>query len=87
MFKKMRSIGLSYKKQGLIYFTCKNYADQPAEIQQKIDQLCLQVGGDEYYQALRRYLIFDCSLQEMAVKYNCDATTLWRKKMKFYEGW
>jgi len=48
MFKKRRGIHIPYNKQGLIYFTCMNVADMPEDIQQKILNLCIEVGGADY---------------------------------------
>ncbi len=87
MFKKMRGIGLSYEKQGLVYFICANYNDMPEEVQKKIDQLCIEVAGAEYYQALRDVLIKQKSIETAAFDCPCDETTLRRKRRNFYLNW
>ena len=84
MFKKMRGVKLPYKKQGLIYFVCANYADMPLRVQEKIDQLCIAVGG-EYYGALRDILIGKKTVRRAAVDLPCSETTLYRKRNEFYE--
>ena len=44
MFKKRRGIHIPYNKQGLIYFTCMNIKDMPEVVQQKVLNLCVEVG-------------------------------------------
>jgi hypothetical protein len=84
MFKKMRSVRLSYEKQGLVYFLCKNYTVLPVHIQETIDRLCMEVGG-EYNQALRQLLIRRISVRRAAMEWHMDETTLYRKRKIFYE--
>jgi len=86
VFKKMRGIKLPYVRQGLIYFTCRDYHNQPPNVQQKINNLCVEVAG-EYYQALRDVLIFGRPVNEAALKHFCGEATLWRYKKRFYERW
>ena len=45
MFRKLRGVKLPYNTQGYIYFTCVTFSQQPPEIQNKIEQLCLELGG------------------------------------------
>ena len=49
---------MPYNKQGLIYFVCMNIKEMPDEIQQKILNLCIEIGK-EAYQALYEVLTND----------------------------
>ncbi|MEN6421639.1 MAG: hypothetical protein ABFD76_06785 [Smithella sp.] len=86
MFKKMRGIRLSYIKQGLIYFTCRDYANQPLKTQQKINNLCMEIGG-EYYAALRDIVISEKSIRQIAIEHYIEERTLYRLRKQFYEKW
>lgn len=83
MFKKMRGVKLPYKRQGLIYFVCANYADMPFSIQKTIDQLCIEIGA-EYYQALRDVITGRKTAKCAAIDCPCNEATLYRKRNEFY---
>lgn len=87
MFKKLRSLALPYEKQGLIYFTCLNYDDMPLRVQKKIDQLCIEAGGSEYYQALKDVVTGKKTITQAARDCPCGQSTLNRKRMRFYKSW
>jgi len=86
VFKKMRGIRLPYTKQGLIYFTCRDYADQPQRVQQKINNLCAEVAG-EHYQALRDVVISEKSIQQISLERYVCMTVLYDLRKNFYERW
>lgn len=85
-FKKMRSVNLSYNKQGEIYFILHNYADQPEEVRRKIDALC-GVVGKYHYRALFRALTTDEPLKRIASELYISARQLYRLKCEFYKNW
>ncbi len=85
MFKKLRGVNLPEEKQGLIYYICVNYADMPFVVQQKIDQLCLRVGGGDYYNALREVMLGKRTVREAAIMCPCSESTLKRMRRRFYE--
>ena len=85
-FKKMRSVNLSYNKQGEIYFILHNYAEQPEEVRRKIDALC-GVVGKYHYRALFRALTTDEPLNRIAREFYISALQLYRLKSKFYNVW
>lgn len=85
-FKKMRSVNLSYNKQGEIYFILHNYADQPEEVRRKIDALC-GVVGKYHYRALFRALTTDEPLNRIAREFYISVPQLYRLKSKFYNVW
>jgi glutathione peroxidase-family protein len=86
MFKKMRGVRIPYTKQGIIYFTCRDYADQSTRVQQKIDNLCMEVAG-EHYAALRDILITGKSIRQISFEQYIEERTLYRLRKKFYEKW
>lgn len=48
MFKKKRSINLSYARQGFIFFSCLTYRMQPIAVQKRIENLCVEVAGEDF---------------------------------------
>lgn len=87
MFKKRRGIHIPYNKQGLIYFTCMNIEEMPKETQQKILNLCIDIGG-EYYKALYELLTDDSrNIHGISMKYHISETQLYLHRKKFYENW
>lgn len=85
-FKKMRSVNLSYNKQGEIYFILHNYADQPEEVRRKIDALC-GVIGKYHYNALFRVLTTDEPINRIAREHYISARKLYDLKSRFYNAW
>lgn len=86
MFKKLRSVNLPEEEQGFIYFTCATYWKQPEEIREKIDQLCIETGG-EYYQALRDVMLRRKGLTLAAIDSGCSENTLISRRKNFFESW
>lgn len=85
-FKRRRGINVPYLRQGLIYFTCQDYAGQPPEVQHKILQLCHQCGG-EHHEALFLAMTTQRNLLPIAQEHYIDESTLWRLVQKFYQRW
>lgn len=87
MFKKRRGIHIPYNKQGLIYFTCMDVKNQPPEMQDKILNLCMDVG-EEDWQALYE-LVTDStqSVTALALKYFINEKRLYKLRKEFYESW
>lgn len=87
MFKKRRGIHIPYNKQGLIYFTCMNVKDMSEDIQQKILNLCIEVGG-EHYEALYTLLTDDTkNIHGVSMEFYISETQLYYYRKKFYEKW
>ena len=85
VFKKKKSIKLSYIKQGLIYFTCMDYKNQPFKMQNKINNLCLEVAG-EHHRALFALLTDEReNITSVAMKHYISEAQLCRYRKKFYE--
>jgi hypothetical protein len=88
MFKKRRGIHIPYNKQGFIYFTCVNYRDLPEQTQQKIVNLCNDVGGEEYAEVLFEVMTnSNKSIRSLAMEYHINEMSLYRYRKKFYEAW
>ena len=87
MFKKRRGIHIPYNRQGLIYFVCVNVRDMPEDIQQKILNLCLEVGGEDY-KALYEVVTNDSkSILSISLEYFISEKKLYRMRKEFYEKW
>ena len=87
MFKKKRGIKIPYNKQGLIYFICLDYKNQPPKIQNKIKSLCHTVGGEEYEQALFEFVTTEAGAIKISLKHYTSETSLYQMRKKFYELW
>lgn len=87
MFKKRRGIHIPYNKQGLIYFTCMNVREMPEDVQQKILNLCIEVGKEDY-KALYEVLTNDNkSVLSISLEYFLSEKRLYRLRKEFYERW
>lgn len=86
-FKKMRGIKLTYEEQGLIYFVCRNIKTQPKKIQDKVLNLCTEIGGADYYQALYAVLTTEDSIRSIAMSFCVSESQLYRLRKMFYERW
>lgn len=88
MFRKRRGIHIPYNKQGLIYFTCVNYKDMPEDIQQKIVNICNDVGGEDYADVLYKVVTdSNRSIRSLSIEYHISETQLYYYRKKFYEMW
>lgn len=84
--KKIRSLVMPYEKQQEIYFTCRRYAEQSAEVQGRIDRICDEVAGDGHKRhALFRVLTTDVSIWRIANECYIAKTVLYELRKAFYE--
>lgn len=87
MFKKRRGIRIPYEKQGLIYFNCVNYNDMPENIQNKITDLCNEVGK-EYADVLFKVVTDNKkSIRSLSMEYHISESQLYLYRKRFYEAW
>lgn len=84
-FRYKRGIRVSYKRQGLIYFTLQNYRALPKEKQEKLRRLCAEAAG-EYAKALWDYLTTDKGYVGVSIEHNLSQATLFRCVKRFYES-
>lgn len=87
MFKKRRGIQIPYNKQGLIYFTCVNIKDMPDEVQQKIAQLCKEIGKDHSDVLYKVITDSNRSIRSLSLEYHISETQLYHYRKLFYEAW
>lgn len=86
-FKKRRGINLPYRTQGLIAFTCLNYAELSPDMQAKIKDLCERTGG-EHSAALFAILTRDnITIASAAMEYHVSESVLYKLRKEFYESW
>ena len=86
-FKKMRGIKLTYNEQGLVYFTCLNMKRLSQDTQNRILNLCTEIGGAEYYQALFAVLTTEESIRSIALSHCVSESQLYKLRKRFYERW
>ena len=85
MFKKKRSINLSYERQGFIFFTCLTYRMQPLNIQKRIENLCVEVAGEDF-QALFALLTCEYKTAErIAADYEWCIIAIKRKLCRYFQ--
>jgi DNA-binding phage protein len=85
-FKKLRGVHLPEEKQGLVRFSCLNYATQPKQTKEKIQRLCDECGG-AYSAALMEVMCTKKSVSGVAMKYHVSESVLYRARKEFYESW
>ena len=86
MFRELKSIPLSYKRQGYIFFLCQNYAYLENKIQTRINQLCLELTSEDY-QALFKFLTTapnDVPAWRIAQDYFIPVNRLYKLRKDFY---
>ena len=86
-FAYSRGYKMSYKEQGLIYFTCQNYRTAAPAVKRMIDELCAAVGGEDYAAALHRMVTTDATLTKISMEYYVSVRTLYRLRQVFYAAW
>ena len=82
----MRSVKKPKRVQGMIYFTCLNYAAQPPGVRRRIEELCDRAAG-EYASALFAFLTTEQSWAQICSRYAISSSTLDRVRRRFYELW
>ncbi len=83
-FRYKPGIRVSYKKQGLIYFTMLNVDRLPHEKREKLKRLCKEAAG-EYAAALWAYLTREKSAVAVGEEFHLSQDTLFRLRKRFYE--
>lgn len=85
-FKKLRGVSLPEEKQGLVRYTCLTYQEQPKWVQEKIQRLCANCGG-EHQRALFAVMTTRRSIAEIAAEHNVSESVLYERRKIFYERW
>lgn len=82
--KSLTRAGISPERQGLIFFVCLNIKDLDKHTQEKILNICLEVGGEDY-QALYRFLTDSCvNHVYICNEYYISKSRLFKLKKEFY---
>lgn len=73
----------------MLFFTCRDYVDQPEWVQKKIDNVCDHVSGGEkaYKDALFGMLTTRESVTALTMRHCVSATKLYDMRRRFYENW
>lgn len=82
----MKGVKVPYERQGLIYFTCRNFATQPVTVREKILRLVENHGG-EYADALFDHLTQGTSVVALSQIWYVDAKVIYTIRKRFYEAW
>ena len=85
-FRRLRGVRLPEEKQGLIRYTCLNYASRPKWEREKIERLCNLCGG-EHSRALFEVMTTRHSVTELSVKHAVSESVLYDRRKAFYESW
>ncbi len=85
-FRKLRGVRLSEEKQGLIRYTCLNYASRPKWEQEKIRHLCDEHGG-QHSRALFEVMTTKRSITAIALEHAVSESVLYRARKSFFENW
>ena len=83
MFRFKKSVPVEYDLQGYIYFSSKLCRTLPVAEQNRIQNLCVEAGG-EYYQALYEFVTSDMGAAAVCRKYFLSQSTLERMVRKYY---
>ena len=75
----------SYERQGYIYFTSLLYWELPKRTQEKILNLCI-AAGKENYQALFEFVTTDAGAQAVCLRHHLSPSTLERAVRRYYEA-
>lgn len=88
-FREIRNIGVSYKKQGQIFFTLQNYREQPQSVKRRIMELISEAaeGNRAYEAALWDWLIGSSTAQQAAEEHYVRLQTLVEMRNKIYRAW
>lgn len=88
-FREIRNIGVSYKRQGQIFFTLANYQQQPKAVKNRIRTLIAEVaeGDNGYEAALWDWLIRGVNAQQAADAHYVRLQTLVRMRNTIFQRW
>lgn len=85
MFRYRPGLGVSYARQGYIYFASLLYRELPERRREKLRQLCRQTGG-AYWEALLEYVTTENSPERICQKHFISRSTLSRAARRYYQA-
>ena len=86
MFRQLKSIPVSYKRQGYIFFLCLNYNYLSEEMKQRIVQLCIDISAEDY-RPLFKFLTTnpdEMPAWRIAGEYFIPVNRLYKLRKEFY---
>ena len=84
MFRVKKSINVSEKRQGYIYYVSLLYPELPENRKRKLRELCSQAGG-EYAAAVMEFVTTDHGAVEVSLRHHISRETLDRAVRRYYE--
>ena len=84
-FRYHRGIGLSYERQGYIYFVCRAFPRLCKRDQQRIESCAENANGD-YAAAVLDLVTTGDNYQRVALDHYISVNTLYREVTKFYRA-
>lgn len=84
-FRFHPSMGLSYERQGYIYFVCRSYSRLCRDDQERIRRAADNCCG-EYADAVMRLVTSGDSYQRVAGEHYLSTNTLYRAVTEFYKA-
>ena len=85
-FRVRKSVPLSVRRQGYIYYKSLCYPELPERAKRRIAELCSLAGG-EYAAALQEYVTTDRSATAVCLRHHISRGTLERAVRKYYRMW
>lgn len=85
-FRYRPGLGIPYDRQGLIFFTGRDYENQPMRVRRKIENLCRAAAG-ENWRALLCYVTTDAGTVAVCQRYHMSENSLHRMVRKYYRLW
>ena len=88
-FKFMPSYKMSYTQQGVVFFACQNFRNQPKELQDEIRAIATVCGGGDGMKrkAILTYMTTRISWRECCDRHYISDATLDRLRRRFYQLW
>ena len=84
-FRFRPRLGVSYERQGLVYFVSRTYTQQPKRVQEKIERLCRDCGG-EHWRALFEFVTTDEGAVSIGLRHHVSEGTLYRAVRGYYRA-
>ena len=88
-FREIRGIGVSYAKQGKIFFTLADYKNLPKGQRDRIDELIRKAakGDESYIGAVRDWLLFEVPFDTARMRHYVNGATMVKIRKRIYEMW
>ena len=84
MYRYKKGIGISYDRQGYIYFASRMYRELPERKRKKLEDLCARCSG-EHRQALLEFVTTDAGAEAVCQRHYLSRSTLHRMVRRYYE--